>query len=294
MKAAPFDYVASESVEDALSHLCEVGDEGLILAGGQTLVPMLAMRMALPHVLIDINNIPELSGIEKLDNGIRINTCTRQNSALYSSLVKSGVPLLAKALPFVGHNQTRNRGTIGGSLAHGDPAAETPLVAVALDAEITLQSSRQTRQVLAADFYEGPMMSVRKPDECLIHIVFPSWETGGKIGSEFQEVSQRHGDFAVVAAAAQIQLDEAGICQRAALALGGVNSIPIRLTNAEGVLTSNAISADIINDALQDMDAALDPTSDTIASSAYRHRVARVMIERVIRGAVSRAGGTVN
>ena len=137
------------------------------------------------------------------------------------------------------------------------------------------------------------MMSVREPDECLIDIVFRPWESGGKIGSEFQEVSQRHGDFAVVAAAAQIQLDEEGVCQRAALALGGVNSIPIRLTNAEGVLTSNAISADIINDALQDMDAALDPTSDTIASSAYRRRVARVMIERVIRDAVSDAGGTV-
>jgi len=253
---------------------------------------MLAMRLARPSVVIDINKVGALFGIEETERGLQINTCTRQNFALKSPLVDTHVPLLAKALPFVGHHQTRNRGTVGGSLAHGDPASEIPLVAVALDAEITLKSPKQSRQVIASDFYDGPMMTVRAADECLTDVVFPRWDESGKIGCGFQEVSQRHGDFAIVSAAAQISLNADGTCQRAALSVGGVSGVPVRLRAVEAILTSNILTKALIEEALLDMEKALDPADDQQASAAYRQRVARVMVERVILEAIRDVGGS--
>ncbi len=294
MKAAPFDYVAVSSVDDVLDQLACGGDDAMILAGGQTLVPMLVMRLARPSILIDINSVNEFSGVDEADGVVRIKTCTRQSAALLSVAVLKKLPLLAKAMRFIGHHQTRNRGTFGGSVAHGDPAAEIPIITVAVDATITVRSKETSRTVLAGNFYEGPMITKRGVTECLIDVTFPIWNGGGRLGTSFQEVSQRQGDFAVVSAAAQILLDDAGVCRRIALALGGVGGVPIRLKDAELIFTSNTISAELIGDALQDMEAALDPANDTIASADYRLRVARVMIERVIREAVSDAGGTIN
>jgi 2-furoyl-CoA dehydrogenase FAD binding subunit len=290
MKPAPFDYYSVRSVEEAITHLNEAGDEGLIIAGGQTLVPMLAMRLARPSVVIDINKVEALKGIDQTDAGLKINTCTRQNFALKSPLVSEHAPLLAQALPFVGHHQTRNRGTVGGSLAHGDPASEIPLVAVALDAQITLRSPNQTRQVVASEFFDGPMMTVREENECLTDVTFPTWH--GQVGCGFQEVSQRHGDFAIVAAATQISLDDKGVCERIAISVGGVSGVPVRLKKVEDILTSNKISKDLIGDALQDMASEIDPADDQQASAAYRRRVSKVMVERVITEAVTNAGGS--
>ena len=282
MKAAAFDYVAATSVDDAVDQLAKGGEDAMILAGGQTLVPMLAMRLARPSVLVDINGVDELSGIDEVDNAVRIMTCTRQATAIASDIIAGKIPLLAKAMTFIGHHQTRNRGTVGGSVAHGDPAAEIPLIAVALDASINLRSKEKVRTVSAGDFYQGPMMTARAEGECLTDVSFPIWNGGGKLGAGFQEVSQRHGDFAVVAAAVQLVIDDAGVCRRAAIAVGGAGGTPIRLENAEAGLIGNAINQETIADALATMSDALDPADDSHATAAYRRRVARVLTERAI------------
>jgi CO/xanthine dehydrogenase FAD-binding subunit len=291
MKPAPFNYICARSLDEAITHLSQAGDEGLILAGGQTLVPMLAMRLARPSVVIDINRIDSLFGIAQTDEGLQINTCTRQNHALKFLIESDEASLLAKALPYVGHHQTRNRGTVGGSLAHGDPASELPLIAVALDAEMTLRSPTQTRKVVASEFYTGPMTTSRQFDECLTKVVFPAWDPREKVGCGFQEVSQRHGDYAIVAAAAQVLLNSSGVCKRVAISVGGASGVPVRLRAAEEILTSNVVTTELIGDALGDMASALDPATDQQASAAYRRRVSRVLVERVILEAINAAGG---
>jgi len=291
MKAVPFDYVAANSADEALSALTDAGDDGMVLAGGQTLVPMLAMRLARPAILVDINRVAEWSGIAMDGGAVSFKTCTRQSAALTSSDMAQNLPLLAKALPLVGHQQTRNRGTVGGSIAHGDPAAEIPLVATALEAEITLSSSDGNRVVKSGDFYEGPMMSVREPGECVTDVSFPIWE-GGQVGADFQEVVERHGDFAIVSAAAQLQWNGDGTCVRAALAVGGAGGTPVRLSDAEGVLAGSAVTEESIADALSGLDGALDPADDLHGSADYRRRVARVLMTRAIENAAAEARGS--
>ena len=291
MKSAPFDYAVAHSIVEAAASLAEVGDDAMIIAGGQTLVPMMAMRLARPSLLIDVNGIEELTGIEECPDGLCIKACTRQAEALASPIIAASQPLLAKALPNIGHAQTRNRGTVGGSIALGDPAAEIPLVATALDARITLQTKDGRREIAVNGFYEGPMMTSREPDECLTEIVFPNWPDDGRIGTAFQEVNQRHGDFAIVAAAAQVLVDSDGVCRRAALALGGASGFPIRITAAEAALEGSTIDDAAIAAAADCVGAAVDPQSDLHASADYRRRVAKVLVERVIREAFGDAGG---
>ena len=291
MKAAPFDYQVANSIEDVTTGLADAGDEALIIAGGQTLVPMMAMRLARPALLIDVNGIGELQGIEHAADGIHIKACTRQSDALSSAIVRDRLPLLAKALPHVGHAQTRNRGTVGGSIALGDPAAEIPLVATALDARITLRNQNNSREIPVPGFYEGPLMTTRAPGECITEVRFPEWTEEGRLGTGFQEVNQRHGDFAIVAAAAQVLIGGDGICLRAAVALGGVHGTPLRLSAAEDILTGTSIDEAAINAAADAVEGAIDPESDLHASAAYRRRVAKVLVGRVIREALSDAGG---
>lgn len=295
MKAAPFDYVVADSIDGVTMALADGGEDAMIIAGGQTLVPMMAMRLARPALLIDVNGIQDLQGIEDGAGGVRIKACTRQADALASTVVGERVALLAKALPYVGHAQTRNRGTVGGSIALGDPAAEIPLVAIALDARITLEKKGATREVPIGGFYQGPMMTSRAPDECLSEVLFPQWPQEGRLGTGFQEASQRHGDFAIVAAAAQVLIGEDGVCLRASVALGGVSAIPLRLTAAEDVLTGTAIDDAPDNVAIMAaanaVEGAVDPQGDLHASADYRRRVAKVLVERVIREAVAEAAG---
>jgi CO/xanthine dehydrogenase FAD-binding subunit len=236
--------------------------------------------LARPSILVDINGVEELSGIDQIDGAVRIMTCTRQAAAIGSMEISENVPLLAEAMRFIGHHQTRNRGTVGGSVAHGDPAAEIPLIAVALDASINLRSKDHGRSVAAQDFFEGPMMTGRDEGEILTDVAFPVWQ--GNVGTGFQEVSQRHGDFAIVAVAVQLSLDDSGICQRIAIAIGGAGGTPIRLEQAESALTGNPVTEESIGDALASMGDALDPADDTHGSAAYRRRVARVLAERAI------------
>ncbi|NQV54747.1 MAG: FAD binding domain-containing protein [Rhodospirillales bacterium] len=288
MKAAAFDYLVALDADDAVRLLGEHGDDALLLAGGQSLVPMMAMRLARPSVLIDINGCADLTGIGAAAEGLRIRAGSRQKDVLKSAEVGQAVPLLAKALPFVGHIQTRNRGTVGGSLAHGDPSAEMPLVAVTLNAEITLRSAAGQRKIAASEFYTGPMSSIREANECLTEVVFPIWS--GPMGCGFHEVSERHGDFAIVSVAAQMQLNGDGICTQAAIGIGGAHSHPIKAANAEAALIGKPISEDVIAEAASLSADGIEAMDDVHASAAYRLRVVRVLAARAISDAAAEAG----
>lgn len=289
MKAAPFDYTLAQSI-DEVARLLEAGDgEAIVIAGGQSLMPMLAMRMARPLQIVDINGIEELTGIEEVGGEITIKACTRQATVLASPLIAKRLPMLVQAIGFVGHTQTRNRGTIGGSLCHADPASEIPLTALAMGAEVSLCSVSGVRRVAMLDFFEGPMFTACAPNELLVAVHFSSPEPGERIGTSFHEVSPRHGDFAIVSAAARLHLDGGGICTNAVLALGGVDACPVRIAGAEALLRGAMITDAILNDALQAIPGAIDPGDDQHADANYRHRVALVLAQRALSDALSEA-----
>ncbi len=289
MKAAKFNYILAESIDQVVEALDKGDGEAIVIAGGQTLMPMLSMRLARPETVIDINKIAELSGIDVAANEIVIKACTRQAEAMAAVEVRTRLPLLAKAIAYVGHQQTRNRGTLGGSLSHGDPASEIPLAALAMDAHVCLRSAAGTRQVAMADYFLGPMMTARTDNEVLLSVHFPIPLAGARVGTAFHEVSERRGDFAVVAAAALIHLDANGICTHAALAIGGADSVPLRMTVVEDALRGGKPEPDGIEAALGGIEAALTPGNDQHASAAYRRRVARVLAERALKDAVAEA-----
>lgn len=282
VKAAKFDYIRAESIEDAVAALDKGDGEAIIIAGGQTLMPMLSMRLARPELVVDINAVAELAGIEVRDDAVVIGACTRQVAVLNSPEIAEHLPLLKQAVAHVGHFQTRNRGTVGGSLAHADPAAEIPLAALALDAAVELRSVSGTRRVAMADYFIGPMMTAREADELLVAVHFPRRPASGGRGTSFHEVSERHGDFAVVAVAALIDLDTGGACRHAAVAFGGVDDCPVRVAALEAALVGRPLDSATLGPALDLIDAAIQPGSDQHASADYRRRVARALAERTI------------
>ena len=289
MKAAKFEYILAESIEQVVQVLDQGDGEAIVIAGGQTLMPMLSMRLARPETVIDINKIAELSGIEVTADEVIIKACTRQAEALASPEIQTRLPLLAKAISYVGHQQTRNRGTVGGSLSHADPASEIPLAALAMDAHVSLPSAAGARRVAMADYFLGPMMTARADNEVLLAVHFPLPQGDVRVGTAFHEVSERRGDFAVVAAAAHIQLDKDGICSNAALAIGGADSVPLRMTALEDRLRGDAITPERIQAVLADVANALTPGNDQHASAAYRRRVATVLAERALTEAAAEA-----
>ena len=287
MKPAKFDYLKAESAQQAVAALDRGEGAAIVLAGGQTLVPMLSMRLARPDLVVDINQISDLSGITLEKNELLIRACTRQAEVLTSPLVKRHAGLLARAIAFVGHQQTRNRGTVGGSLSHADPASEIPLAALALNAYVSLRSVSGIRKIALTEFFLGPMMTVRKDNELLISLHIPlSTEIRG---AGFHEVSERKGDFAVVAAAAVISLDETGICNHATLAIGGVDGTPKRMHVAENKLQGNVLNNQIISSSLSGLNSELEPSNDRHADAAYRTRVARSLAERALLDAQEEA-----
>ena len=290
MKPASFDYFLASSTEEAIRILAAEEGEAIILAGGQTLMPLLSMRLARPDRVIDINEISDLSGIDEIGNEVIIKACTRQFMALESALVAMRLPLLHKGLSFVGHFQTRNRGTVGGSIAHADPAAEIPLVALAMDAEVELWSVHGRRRLRMEEFVVGPLMTVREPDELLVSVRFPFSPSGVSAGTSFQEVSERHGDFAIVAVAAQLIFDNEG-CSSAAIAFGGVDDKPIRIPELEAILTGQAITEEMFTDIREVIFDTVSPGSDQHATAAYRRRVAGELAIRAIVEAASEARG---
>ncbi len=291
MKAAPFDYRRATSIDEACRALADGGDDARLIAGGQTLVPLMAMRLASPTLLIDINGIAELSGIAVDGNHLVIGAGTRQADALDSHIVKSHLPLLSDALSHVGHDQTRNRGTIGGSLANADPAAELPLIAQLLDAEMIARNVDGTRTIAAAAFFESAMSTALAPNECLTEVRFPIWQ-GEQAGYGFHEVSIRDSDFALTAAAVQLTLDDNGSCTRLHIAIGGASPAPMRLGEVEAALAGTTLEDGILHAETARIADLIDPQGDIHADAAYRRRVARVMTERALLSARDRAIGT--
>jgi len=290
MKAAPFDYRRVTSIDEACRALADGGDDSRLIAGGQTLVPLMAMRLARPTLLIDINGIAEMSGIA-IDGGhLVIGAGTRQAEVLDSPIVKSCLPLLTDALSHVGHDQTRNRGTIGGSLANADPAAELPLIAKVLDAEMIARSIDGMRTIAAASFFESAMATALAANECLTEVRFPLWQ-GQKTGYGFHEVSIRDSDFALAAAAVQLTLDDHGVCTRLHIAIGGASPAPMRLGEIEAALMATTLEDSLIHAETARLADLVDPQGDIHADAAYRRRVARVLTERALQSARDRAMG---
>lgn len=284
MKAAPFDYMRVASIDETCKALAEAGDDARLIAGGQTLVPLMAMRMARPSLLIDINGIEELTGIAVEGDELVIKACTRQADTLASDIVREACPLLADALSHVGHTQTRNRGTVGGSLCNADPSAEIPLIARTLDATMTARSAAGERRIAAADFFDFAMTTSLEPQECLTEVRFPIWRDPDT-GHGFHEVSIRDSDFALAAAAAQATLDAAGNCTRLNVAIGGASPTAMRLGPVEAALTGTDLSDDAIKDACAAIADLVEPQGDVHADADYRRRVVRVMAIRAITSA---------
>jgi CO/xanthine dehydrogenase FAD-binding subunit len=279
MKPVPFDYVRPQSIAEACAALAR--EDSVIIAGGQTLIPMLAMRLARPACLVDIARIAGLAGIREEDRTVVIGATTRQTEAEHSDIVARRVPLLAKALPFVGHAPIRNRGTVGGSVANADPAAEISLVLVTLAGTILLRDAAGTRAIAAHDFFLGPMMTTIPTGAILTELRFPVW-AGERIGVAFHEISTRQSDFALAAAAAQVSLDADGRCLACAVGIGGATPVPTRLDAAVEDLIGSALTDDDIRAALA---AAIDTVEimvDTHASPDYRRRAANALALRAI------------
>jgi len=272
MKLSPVDYEAPGTVAEALDLLAEHGDEASVLAGGQSLIPLLALRLARPEVLIDINGIDELSGVSATDGWVAIGAMTREYVAEESEIVADAVPLLAAALPFIGHEAIRSRGTIGGSLAHADPAAELPAVARALDAEFVVRGPSGERVVPAAEWFEGYLTTSRGPDELLTEVRFLAARPG--TGTSFQEVARRHGDFAMVGLATSVTLN-VGTITDARLAFAGVSDV--------------RPTAELFDEAARVAAADIDPPSDLHGSAEYRKKVAAALVRRGLREAVGNA-----
>jgi len=285
MKPAPFDYVAPTSIDEACAILAEAGGGATLLAGGQTLMPLLNLRMSQPFILVDLNKIAELKGVTvNGDGSVRVGPTTRQAEALRSVELARALPVFVQALSHVGHYQTRNRGTVGGSVALGEPAAEMPATAVALGAEIEIRSVRGTRRVSAREFYLGPYMTVLEPDELVVAIHYPAWASGHV--TLFREVAQRPGDFALVGMVGALMLD-GGKVSRAGIGWFGMGPTPIAAVQAEQALIGAAVAgldAEAIASAAV---ADTAPFDDHHASAEYRRTVGRRIFARTLREALA-------
>lgn len=289
MKPAPFSYHSPRAVAETVSMLAEFQDEGRVLAGGQSLIPLMNFRLAQPAHLIDVNPVTELDFIRRENGWLVVGARCRQAAAEASREVAEHAPLLLAALKLVGHPPIRHRGTVGGSLAHADPAAELPAVALAMDAELVVASTRGTRTVPAAEFFQGPFTTALQPDELLSECRFQTWPSAGT-GSAFLEFSRTHGNFAVAGTAALVHLDGERI-DRAAIALCGVVDKPIRATRAEQSLLGNAPTPELVAAAADAAADGLQPSSDIQGSGDFRRKLARVYVRRALELAIAHAKG---
>ncbi len=288
MKPASFDYHRPDAIDDAVDLLAELGDDAKILAGGQSLVPMLAMRLAYFDHLIDISRLSELQGIDRRGNELWIGAGTTEATVGANMQVRQAVPLLTRVTPFVGHFQIRNRGTLGGSIAHADAAGEYPAVALTLDAVMEVLSPRGRREIAAADFFAGLWETTMESDEVLTGVRFPMWNN--RSGFAVQEFSRRHGDFAIAGALVAVQLDDNDRVSRCAIGLLGLGSTPRRATAAEtaaiGKPISELVPEEIGQAAMTGLD---DIPTDLQGSASYRTKVGATMAARAWTQAIDEA-----
>ena len=289
MKPAPFKYLAPGTLEETADHLDEHGYDAKLLAGGQSLVPMMNFRLVQPEVLIDLNNIPGLSYIRPDDEGgVRIGAMTRHYQVERSSVIAEHLPLMHETMPHIATVQIRSRGTFGGSIAHADPSAELAAVSIALDGEFRLQSKRGERRVKANEFFVGMFTTVLEPDEILVEARFP--KIPERTGWAIHEVARRSHDFAIVGVTASLTLDKKKNIQDARLVYLSVGEYPIRAVQAEGVLRGHEPSDDIFA-AAADTAASrdTDPSSDIHATSDFRRHLINVLTLRALHTALERA-----
>lgn len=285
MKPVAFDYARAGSVEEVLDLLAEAGEDAALLAGGMSLGPMLNFRAAMPGLVIDLNQVPDLDGVA-INGAVTTGAMLRQARSMKDAALMAAVPLLNLALPWVGHMQTRSRGTFGGSVAHADPSAEIPLCLVTLGGQIMLASKSGAREVPAREFFEGVLTTARREDEMIAALEWPN--AGPRQGFAFTEEAQRHGDFALTAAAAWVALDDTGNIACGALGLGGVEDRPVAtdLDDWAGAKMDEATAADIA----ATVAAAADAMDDHVADARFRTHLARVLGAKVLRQAAVGAG----
>jgi aerobic carbon-monoxide dehydrogenase medium subunit len=288
MKPAPFEYYRPRTLDETLALLDRYGDDAKPLAGGQSLIPAMNFRLATPSVLVDLNDVEELGYIKDGSGTLSIGGMTRQRQIERSALVARSVPLITETMPFIAHPAIRNRGTIGGSLAHADPAAELPALMMALSASITVASKAGNREVPAQKFFTGLFSTSVQAGELLTEIRVPA--NAESSGYAFQEISRRHGDFALVGVAVVVQVNKKGLCADARIALLSVGDRPTLAEHAMKMLTGQQPSAESIRaaaDAAATKD--IDPPSDIHASARYRRQLANVLTRRALQRAFMRA-----
>jgi carbon-monoxide dehydrogenase medium subunit len=287
LKLPQFEYHSPDTIDEVLALLAEHGDEAKVMAGGQSLVPLLAMRLARPAQVVDINRVGGMSGIDANGDGIAFGALVRERAAERSPIVREQLPLLTEALPFIGHAAIRTRGTVGGTVAHADASAEIPCVLAALDGSVVARSTRGERTVAASDFFQGHFTTALDDDECVVEVRMPSMDPS--TGYAFQEVARRHGDFALVGVAATLALGVDGRIAESRIALMGVADVPHRARAAEAELVGAEPTTEAFAAAAQTATADLTPGSDIHGSAAYRRHLAAVTMRRTLTTAAERA-----
>ncbi|MBX3550958.1 MAG: xanthine dehydrogenase family protein subunit M [Pseudolabrys sp.] len=284
MKPAAFDYQAPTTVEEVVALLGRHGGEARLLAGGQTLVPMMNFRLATPAIVVDLNRIPELAYIKNDNDVVRVGAMTRQRAVEFSDIVARDLPVLQAAIRMVGHLPTRSRGTIGGSIANADAAAEIPMVLQALGGEVSVRGPSGERRIAAANLIEDAMITSLAEDEVLTEVRFPKMAPGARFAVE--EFSRRHGDFAIAAVTVVLEMDK-GVCASARIATAGVSARSRRIAAAEEVLLGRAVDADGIAAAAAAAAEAIEPLDDRNGSADYRRHLTKVLTSRALQRAAA-------
>ncbi len=285
MKLPPFEYACPATLSEAVALLAARDGDAKAIAGGQSLVPMMAFRVASPSLLVDLRKLAELRQIKISNDGVTLGAMVRWREILDHAQLRTAHPLLVAAIDHVAHYQIRNRGTVGGSVAHADPAAEMPGIVVTCEAQIAVVGKAGARVIKAADFFEGPLMTALKADEIITEIRLPAWPAKRRWG--FQEFARRRGDFAM-AAAAVFYDEDGGKARNAHVGVIGVGDRPLRLNTVEAVVNGQKVDDAIIAKAEAAASAAVNPSDDIHASGAYRRALAGVMVERALKDAAAR------
>ncbi len=289
MKPAPFTYIAPHSLDEALTIIDQHGYEAKLLAGGQSLIPVMNFRLAQPGILVDLNSLPELGALQQNEaGGLRLGAMMRHSQLEHSSIVARHAPLVHETMPFIAHPPIRNRGTIGGSLAHADPAAELPVIMVALEARFCLQKLGSKRWISAEDFFQSLFTTALEPQEIMVEIAVPPLAV--RTGCAFLEMARRHGDYAQAGVAVLITLDESGICRQARLVYLNLGEIPMVAYQAAAMLVGENPSPALLDAAArQAADHEIEPVDDMHGTAVYKRHLAYIMGKRALHQAISRA-----